>query len=30
MGFDTCAYQNDDLLRKDVRMEMGMLLCYED
>jgi ribosomal protein S18 acetylase RimI-like enzyme len=26
IGFDACAYKNDDLLRKEVRMEMGMLL----
>ena len=25
IGFDTCAYQNNDLTRKEVRMEMGML-----
>jgi len=26
IGFDACAYQNNDLSRKEVRMEMGMLL----
>ena len=26
MGFDACAYQNNDLNRKEVRMEMGILL----
>ena len=26
IGFDACAYQNDDLRRKEVRMEMGILL----
>jgi ribosomal protein S18 acetylase RimI-like enzyme len=29
IGFDACAYQNNDLDRKEVRMEMGMLLNYE-
>jgi hypothetical protein len=26
IGFDACAYQNNDLDRKEVRMEMGMFL----
>ena len=26
IGFDACAYQNNDLKRKEVRMEMGILL----
>lgn len=26
IGFNTCEYQNNDLVRKEVRMEMGMLL----
>ena len=26
IGFDACAYQNNDLNRKEVRMEMGILL----
>jgi len=26
IGFNTCEYQNDDLARKEVRMEMGILL----
>ena len=26
IGFDTCAYQNSDLKRKEVRMELGMFL----
>ena len=26
IGFDACAYQNNDLIRKEVRMEMGILL----
>jgi ribosomal protein S18 acetylase RimI-like enzyme len=28
IGFDACAYQNNDLNRKEVRMEMGILLNY--
>jgi ribosomal protein S18 acetylase RimI-like enzyme len=28
IGFNACEYQNDDLARKEVRMEMGMLLDY--
>ena len=28
IGFDACAYQNNDLARKEVRMEMGILLEY--
>ena len=26
IGFDACAYQNNDLSRKEVRMEMGIFL----
>ncbi len=26
IGFNACEYQNDDLVRKEVRMEMGLLL----
>jgi len=26
IGFDACAYQNNDIERKEVRMEMGILL----
>ena len=26
IGFDACAYSNNDLMRKEVRMEMGILL----
>ena len=26
IGFDSCAYQNNDLARKEVRMEFGLLL----
>lgn len=26
IGFDSCAYKNNDLSRKEVRMEMGILL----
>ena len=26
IGFDSCAYQNNDLDRKEVRMEMGIFL----
>ena len=26
IGFDACAYQNNDLRRKEVRMEMGIIL----
>ena len=26
IGFDACAYQNNDMRRKEVRMEMGILL----
>ncbi|MCL2855489.1 MAG: GNAT family N-acetyltransferase [Defluviitaleaceae bacterium] len=26
MGFDACAYQNNDIERKEVRMEFGILL----
>ncbi|MCL2573962.1 MAG: GNAT family N-acetyltransferase [Defluviitaleaceae bacterium] len=29
IGFDSCAYQNNDLERKEVRMELGILLNYE-
>ena len=28
IGFDACAYQNNDLDRKEVRMEFGILLNY--
>jgi len=28
IGFDACAYQNDDMHRKEVRMEFGILLNY--
>jgi len=28
IGFDACAYENDDLDSKKVRMEMGILLNY--
>jgi ribosomal protein S18 acetylase RimI-like enzyme len=30
IGFNSCEYRNDDLARKEVRMEMGRLLEYED
>jgi len=30
IGFDACAYRNDDLARKEVRMEMGILLNYDE
>ena len=30
IGFDACAYQNNDLNRKEVRMEMGIFLDGED
>jgi len=26
IGFDSCAYQNDDISRNEVRMEMGLFL----
>ena len=26
IGFNSCAYQNNDLLRKEVRMELGIIL----
>ena len=26
IGFDVCAYQNNDIARKEVRMEMGLFL----
>ena len=29
IGFDACAYQNNDLDRKEVRMEFGILLNYD-
>jgi len=29
IGFDACAYGNDDLTRKEVRMEMGIFLERE-
>ena len=28
IGFDACAYRNDDIRRKEVRMEMGIFLGY--
>jgi len=28
IGFDSCAYHNDDLERKEVRMELGIILEY--
>jgi len=30
IGFDACCYSNNDLERKEVRMEMGLLLEYPD
>jgi ribosomal protein S18 acetylase RimI-like enzyme len=30
IGFDTCAYQNNDINRKEVRMEMGIFLDYDE
>ena len=30
IGFNACEYQNTDLQRKEVRMEMGMLLSYDE
>ena len=30
IGFNACEYQNTDLQRKEVRMEMGMLLSCDD
>ena len=30
VGFDACSYQNDDLERKEVRMELGILLHYDE
>ena len=30
IGFDACCYGNNDLERKEVRMEMGLLLEYPD
>ena len=30
IGFDACDYHNDDLARKEVRMEMGILLSDEE
>ena len=29
IGFDACAYQNNDLQRKEVRMELGIFLEQE-
>lgn len=29
IGFDACAYTNNDLSRREVRMEMGMFLDIE-
>lgn len=29
IGFDACAYQNNDMERKEVRMEFGILLNYD-
>ena len=30
IGFNACEYRNDDLQRKEVRMELGILLNYEE
>ena len=30
IGFNVCEYQNNDLQRKEVRMEMGILLNYDE
>lgn len=30
IGFNACEYQNNDLERKEVRMEMGILLEYSE
>ena len=30
IGFNACEYRNDDLARKEVRMEMGILLEYNE
>jgi len=30
IGFNACEYRNNDLARKEVRMEMGMLFNYDD
>jgi len=30
IGFNACEYQNNDLQRKEVRMEMGILLSYDE
>ena len=29
IGFDSCAYRNNDIIRKEVRLELGMLLDYD-
>ena len=30
IGFDACAYRNDDLARREVRLEMGILLEHDE
>ena len=30
IGFDVCAYQNDDISRQEVRMEMGLFLDVDE
>jgi ribosomal protein S18 acetylase RimI-like enzyme len=30
IGFNACEYSNNDLARKEVRMDMGMMFEYED
>ena len=30
IGFNACEYQNNDLRRKEVRMDMGILLDYDE
>ena len=30
IGFDACAYHNNDLVRKEVRMELGILLNNDE
>ena len=30
IGFDACAYRNDDISRKEVRMEMGLFLNVDE
>jgi len=29
IGFDACAYQNNDIERKEVRMELGIFLEHD-